>query len=438
MNSRNDETLTQMNIFLFWVPLAVMWIIMGIEQPAINAVIARLPDPKANLAAFGVTFALSLLIEGPIIQLLTAGTALSHNLQNYKRLLAFMHIMAVGLTGIHLLIGLTPLFQIITRNILGIPEDLIGLSRGGFLSMFPFSAAVGYRRLWQGVLIRYGRTNVIPITMVIRISVTAAFLSIGMLFPTILPGASVGGLSLSAGVISGALAALFSVRKLKKEGKIKEAGPDEEVVSWRGLFVFYIPLALTSFITLAIRPVVTAGIARAQNPVESLAVWPVIHSFLFLFTSISLSYQEVVVARLKEEKDYKPLNRFTWRISLVILGIFVLVPFVSFDTIWFKYIAGLPEDLLSFVRTPIRILPLMPFFLSHITWFRGVQVRRRNTMNITKGVGINAGVIILFLFPATALIPLPGVIIAATAIVFSNGMESLFLWIKTRQQNRTR
>ena len=38
--------LTQKRIFLFWIPLAAMWLFMSSEQPGINAVIARMADCK--------------------------------------------------------------------------------------------------------------------------------------------------------------------------------------------------------------------------------------------------------------------------------------------------------------------------------------------------------------------------------------------------------
>lgn len=51
---------------------------MGLEGPAISAVIARLANPEINLAAYGgVVFPLALFIEAPIIMLLAASTALS-------------------------------------------------------------------------------------------------------------------------------------------------------------------------------------------------------------------------------------------------------------------------------------------------------------------------------------------------------------------------
>ena len=54
---------------------------MGIELPFLSAIVARLANPENNLGAYGgVVFPLSLLIEAPIIMLLTASTKLTSKL----------------------------------------------------------------------------------------------------------------------------------------------------------------------------------------------------------------------------------------------------------------------------------------------------------------------------------------------------------------------
>ena len=63
------ENRSQKSIFLFWLPLAATWIMMSVEGPFLAAVIARLPEPRFNLAAYGVAFAFALLIEAPKTQI---------------------------------------------------------------------------------------------------------------------------------------------------------------------------------------------------------------------------------------------------------------------------------------------------------------------------------------------------------------------------------
>ena len=76
--SKPLQPLSTREIFSTWWPLAFSWLLMGTELPAISAIMARLPDPEVNLAAYGgIVFPLALIIEAPIIMLLATSTALS-------------------------------------------------------------------------------------------------------------------------------------------------------------------------------------------------------------------------------------------------------------------------------------------------------------------------------------------------------------------------
>ena len=71
---------------------------MGVELPLMSAVVARLPDPTIHLAAYGgVVFPIALIIESPIIMLLSASTALSKDWASYRKLWYFMMIAGAAL-----------------------------------------------------------------------------------------------------------------------------------------------------------------------------------------------------------------------------------------------------------------------------------------------------------------------------------------------------
>ncbi|MCW8984878.1 MAG: hypothetical protein OQK55_06020, partial [Thermoanaerobaculales bacterium] len=73
----NDESLTLRGVFRFWRPLAATWLMMAVEGPFLAAIIARLPEPTYNLAAYGVAFSLALVAEAPVIMIMSAATALA-------------------------------------------------------------------------------------------------------------------------------------------------------------------------------------------------------------------------------------------------------------------------------------------------------------------------------------------------------------------------
>ena len=76
-----DSPVTYRRIFRLWVPLAATWLMMSVEGPFLAAVIARLDEPTFNLAAYGVAFAFALIVEAPIIMILSAATALGQGLR---------------------------------------------------------------------------------------------------------------------------------------------------------------------------------------------------------------------------------------------------------------------------------------------------------------------------------------------------------------------
>ncbi len=132
-----------------------------------------------NLGAYGgVVFPLSLLIEAPIIMLLTASTKLSRDLASYKKLWRFMMFAGGGLSALHLFIAVTPLFDLIAGELLGVDDDILEASRLGMIIMTPWTWAIAHRRFNQGVLIRFGRSRAVTWGTLIRLAADVSVLLI--------------------------------------------------------------------------------------------------------------------------------------------------------------------------------------------------------------------------------------------------------------------
>ncbi len=115
--TRSNLDLPLKRVLTTWWPLAASWLLMGVELPVLSAIVARLPNPEINLAAYGgVVFPLSLIIEAPIIMLLAASTALSKDWHSYRLIYRFMIITASVLTGVHLLVAFTPVVFLCGRQ----------------------------------------------------------------------------------------------------------------------------------------------------------------------------------------------------------------------------------------------------------------------------------------------------------------------------------
>ena len=428
MKNITVNSLTLGKVFWFWLPLAAMWLMMGIEHPIITALIARLPDPEQNLAAFGITFSMALIIESPIIMLLTAATALAYNRGDYRLLLVFTHIMALSLTALHFLIVLTPAYRIIVGRFIGVPPEIIEPSRIAFLLMAPWSAAIAYRRLWQGVLIRFKRTGVVPLTILSRFLTSMIVLALGFRRGRV-PGAYIGAAALSLGVIAAAFTAYGFSRPVVRS-HLSSGAEAEEPLTWPRLLEFYLPLALTMLLTMAAQPILSIGLARAPEPLASLAIWPVVMGALFIIRSLGISYQEVVVALLADAGSFSVLRRFTRRLGLSLAGILALFAFSPLSGFWFTKVAGLSAKLADFTVLPMMVLAVVPGLESLLSWLRGFLVHKARTRIISQAVGLNLLVLAVVMLGGAAVLPIGGAGTAAIALTFALTLECLFLWLR--------
>ncbi len=97
-------------ILLFWLPLASTWLMMATEGPFLTAIIARMAEPKYNLAAFGIAFSLAVLTEAPVVMILSASTALAKDRQAFLKLRNFTFALNGTVVAVMFILVLPPVF----------------------------------------------------------------------------------------------------------------------------------------------------------------------------------------------------------------------------------------------------------------------------------------------------------------------------------------
>ncbi len=415
---RSTLQLSTARIFKFWTPLAATWLMMALEGPFLAAVIARLPDPKFNLAAYGVAFAFAILVEAPIIMMMSAATALAENADSYRKLRNFTYALSTGITGVMLLVLVPPIFDVITLDLIDLPPEVAQLTYVALWLLLPWPGAIGYRRFYQGTLIRDGKTRLVAYGTVIRLTAmaTTAIVLYGTLAP---PGAYLGAAALSAGVSAEAVAARLMARGTVRRLLERPRDPEtEERLDYRRILDFYYPLALTSMLGLAVHPTVTFFMGRARFPVESLAVLPVVNSLSFIFRALGLSYQEVAIALIgKRFEQVRKLARFALGLGLASTAGIALIAFTPLAYVWFETISGLTRELTLFALPPTRILTPLPFLSVILSYQRGILVQGRRTRPITLATAIEVTSIVAVLAALIGWLDLVGATAAAIAFV---------------------
>lgn len=393
----------------------------------VAAVLARLADPKINLAAYGgIVFPLALVVEAPIIMLLAASTALSRDQQSYVRLRRFTHSLSAFLTLLHVLIVATPLYYVVVEGLLGAPAEIVAPARVGLAIMIPWSWAIAYRRFNQGVLIRFGRSLMVGTGTLVRLAADATVLIIGYLVGTI-PGIVVAACAIMAGVFSEAAYAHFSARPVVAKRLRGAGGTPGRRLTYRSLLAFYVPLSLTSLLGLLVQPLGSAAMSRLPGALDSLAVWPVVTGLGFLLRSPGFAYNEVVVALLDQPDAAAELQRFARLLSIASTGLLLIVLLPFAGGLWFEGVVGLPPSLAVLAQRSLWIALPLPAFSVLESWYQGLIVDSRRTRGITEAVAIALGATSLTLFGAVVWGALTG--IYATMAAFTLGEALRTAWL---------
>jgi hypothetical protein len=427
--SINDVTLKR--VLVTWWPLAASWLLMGVELPALSAIVARLPEPEINLAAYGgVVFPIALIIESPIIMLLAASTALSKDLDSYNKLRRFMMAAGASLTALHVLMAFTPLYYVIVEGMIGAPQEIVEPARLGLMIMTPWTWTIAYRRFNQGMLIRFGHSQTIGIGTAVRLVSNWAVLGIGYAIGDI-PGIAVGASAVATGVTCEAIyVGLVKRPVLNRELMIAPAV--NPPLSWGDFWAFYIPLVMTSLLTLLANPIGSAALSRMPEALASLAVWPVIAGLVFMFRSLGISYNEVVVALLDEPRAYNSLRRFTAILSTATTAALLLISATPLSKFWFESVSALSPALAELARSGLWLALPLPALSVLQSWYQGAILHGRRTRGITEAVVIYLCTSAAILISGVLWGQTTGLYIGIAAMSLSVFTQTAWLWRRAR------
>ena len=375
-------------IFRTWWPLAGSWLLMGVELLLVATTVSRLDNPEIHLAAYGgVVFPLSLLIEAPIIMILVASTALCKDWPAYRLMRNFVLTLGGSLTLLHILLAFTPAYDVVVKILLSAPESIWEPARVGLQMMTPWTMAIAVRRFVQGLVIRGGKTRLVGLGTLIRLGVSASVLLGGLVMGNI-AGVMVATAALSAGVIVEAGFMCWCVRPLVQDLQ-QNSFEQERSLTLQRLVTFYWPLALTPLITLATISIGSAAISRMPRALESLAVWPVLGGLTFMFRSIGIAVQEVVVTFSDRPKFLRPLQQFVWLVSLGASGTLLLIAATPLSTVWFQSVAALSPELAALARNALWMAVILPALSPWESYFQGELVARGATPFVTQAVSLH-------------------------------------------------
>ncbi len=426
--------LTQRRITETWWPLAAGWFMMTVEIPFLNAVIARHPEPQVNLAAWGLVFSVALILASPAMMLLSASTALSRDWPTYTTLHRYTWLLGLGLTAFHALLAFSPLFDLVVVGLLAAPPEIVEPARLGLAIMLPYIMSLAYRRFNYGVMIRFRRTRAVTLGAFVRLMTDVVMLGV-LYLAGVRSGVVLATTIFTLGVLAEAIYSAFCVRAVLPALR---AAPHIAARVTPGAFIrFYVPLVMTSLLMILVQPIGTAGLSRMPDPLQSLAVWPVVYSLIILWTSAGTAFTEAVVVLLEEPRAVTALHNFTVRVGSLMVGLLLLMNVTPLADLYFKTVAALPAELAPMAHWALWAALLMPGFAFLQSWYTGALMNERRTRAITEAVLIALVVNGSILVAGAMWGRAPGLVVGVAGLIAGHVARTAWLFVRTRPALRT-
>ncbi|MCW5850047.1 MAG: hypothetical protein KIT87_08175 [Anaerolineae bacterium] len=432
MTERSEGDLSYRHIFDQWLPLALSWVMMSIASPIVSAGISRLPNAAVNLAAYGVTMDIAVLVESPIIMVLSASVALIHGRASYALVRRFVTHLSIILTALGVLVYFTPLYNPLFMGVIKVPPEVAEAAHPALRLMLFWPMAIGWRRLYQGILIARGRARLVTFGTVWRLAALVGMTVLGVALGW--PGAVVGGAALAMSVIVEALVIIWWARPFAREvGAVEDEGHQPaSVMSYRQFILFYLPLAATDVMRVVSRPVTVAGIARASMATLSLAAWPPGLGLSSLMSSGVMALQEIVVAQFRAASGQRRLGLFALAVGVAFTGLQALLTLTPLADWYFRQAIGLPREVEALALPTAQILLPLPLLLAARNFGRGVLIARRQSGHVQGAMAANLVALSVFLTLGVWQGGLTGALLAAWGTVAAHCLEVTILMVLAR------
>lgn len=376
--------LSAREVLSVWWPLGLSWVLMTLEMPLTNAIIPRLPNADVNLAAWGIIFSLAIMIQAPATMLLAAATALVKDAASFRRLSRITIGILIALTATHALLAFTPLYDWVMVGIIGVPEDVAAAGRIPAMIVVPWSLGTGSRRYFHGILIRYGQSRVVIASAAVRLTTDIVILGAGLAIGTV-QGAVVTAVAMTTAVLLESLFTWTRVRPVIHRSVLpNRSGP--AVFGYGEFARFYVPLVVTTLLSLSTVTLISAALARMPGSLASLATWPVVFGFLMLWQSVAVAYQEVVISLLRRPDGVAVLRRVMRRMAFGLTASLALVAVTPLAYWWFRYGTGLSPELTALAQGAVLIGVITPAIRAVQSWQQGALVFGSRTAPMMESV----------------------------------------------------
>lgn len=161
------ENLSYRELTAFFIPVSTTGVMFALSRPVLYAFVSRTPAGILAIAALRVAFDFSMLFQQAANQFRHFFVTFGVDDLRAKR--RFMVLVCVGLTSVMLVFTVTPLSNLIWRDLMRIPDDVRALAVEAVLVMCLMPAVIVFRNYFHGRLMVERRTMGMAAGAILRV-----------------------------------------------------------------------------------------------------------------------------------------------------------------------------------------------------------------------------------------------------------------------------
>lgn len=407
---------------------------MAVEAPVSNFILSKHDDHTLATASYMPLMAICMLVESPVIDLLTTSTTLGAKKSAYPVLRQYAFLCCLVVTLVHAVVVFTPLYHALTLNVLKLKPEIAATAHVPMMIMTPWAAFVGLRRYRQGLMIRNGETKKIGFGTFLRM---AAVVLVGTVLSltTKWPGLVVVACGLVASVLVESAYINWASRGIAA-ASLASTEPDPDAPTLASVFKFHLPLFGTMLIIMSMSLVVTAALSRGLAPVVTMAAWQLAASTVWLFRTVLFALPEMIISLFDEGRNADMLLKFSTKTGLVCSGIMLVAVVTGADKLFFSKGYQAEANVAASASLAFALCMALPIVSAWLSYCRAALTAKHDTTS--RFWAIIVDVVVLFVMLELGLwLKWPGVVNASVAVTASLVAELSYLalcWKKLQER----
>ncbi len=162
------EDLSYRELTAFFVPVSMTGVMFALSRPVLYGFVSRVPNGILYIAALRVAFDFSMIFQAAANQF--RHFFVTFGLDDLPTKRRFMALTAAVITGLMLVLALTPLLAVIWRDLMSIPDDVRAISVQVFLIMTLMPGVIIWRNYYHGRLMVERRTSGMAVASMLRVA----------------------------------------------------------------------------------------------------------------------------------------------------------------------------------------------------------------------------------------------------------------------------